>query len=182
MHKRIVTIGGLPGSGKSSTARGIAAMLDYRHFSSGDFFREIAIKRGVTVDQLMANPLKEVDDEVDELVRRKGQEEDLVIDSRTAFHWIPASFKVFLVVDSGIAAARVFAQLQQEGRKAQTGSSVDDVRQKIVERIQNERKRYQELYGFDYADRSHYDLVVDTALSPLPEVIEKIVAGYRART
>ena len=179
MQKHIITIGGLPGSGKSSAARRLAEMLQYHHFSSGDFFREIAIQKGVTIDELMAHPQKSVDDEVDALVRQKGEEEKLVIDSRTAFHWIPQSFKVFLTIDPQVGAKRVFAQLQKEGRPAQEGTSVEDVYAKMIERIHNEKKRYISLYNFDYTDQSQYDLVVDTAHTPLEEEVQIILKKYQ---
>ena len=43
MKKEIITIAGSLGSGKSSTARAVASALRFRHFSSGDLFRQIAV-------------------------------------------------------------------------------------------------------------------------------------------
>ena len=106
MKKSIITLTGFPGSGKSSTADAVAEELHYTRFSSGDFMRAMAIKRGVTLDELqqIAKSDPTIDQEIDQAVRDKGDEENLVIDSRTAFHWIPESFKVFLKIDPHIAA------------------------------------------------------------------------------
>ena len=38
----IITITGLPGSGKSSTAKRVAEILAYKHFSSGDLFPAVS--------------------------------------------------------------------------------------------------------------------------------------------
>jgi cytidylate kinase len=40
--KRQITIGGVPGAGKTTTAKKIAALLDFNFYSVGDFRREIA--------------------------------------------------------------------------------------------------------------------------------------------
>ena len=182
MKKHIIIISGVPGSGKSSTARGVANTLGYEHFSSGDLFRKMAGERGLSVEglNLLAEKQKQIDLEVDEYLRRIGKEKDnLVIDSRTAFHWIPDSFKVFLDLDPQIAAARTFGQIQREGRTSQNGSSVGEVREKTVKRIQSEKKRYESLYNIDVTDKTHFDLIVDTGTNNLEEVITKVVAAYQ---
>ena len=49
MNKQeIITIAGAPGSGKSSTADGVARELDFKRFSSGDFMRKIALELGLS--------------------------------------------------------------------------------------------------------------------------------------
>jgi hypothetical protein len=48
VKKHILTLAGAIGSGKSSTAKRVAAELGYRHFSSGDLFRTIAKELGVS--------------------------------------------------------------------------------------------------------------------------------------
>ena len=182
MKKQIITIAGLPGSGKSSTARGIAAKLGYEHFSSGDLFRQMAEERGLSVEEInfAAEKQKEIDKEVDELLVRLGKEKNhLVIDSRTAFHWIPESFKVFLDLDSTMAAKRTYEQIQKEGRSSQAGASLEEVREKTAKRIQSEQKRYQSLYGIDVIDKSQFDLVVDTAAHNLEGVINLVVDAYK---
>src|SRR3989344_7634663 len=102
MKKHIVTIAGSLGSGKSSTAKGVAKVLGFEHFSSGDLYRKMAVDRGISIEEInfLAEKQTEIDHEVDNLLVKLGQEkENLVIDSHTAFHWIPDSFKVFLDLD-----------------------------------------------------------------------------------
>lgn len=178
--KHIITLSGLPGAGKSSTADLLAERLGYRRFSSGDFMRAIAKKHDVSLDEInrMAESDKTYDREVDEMVRETGRKSDMVIDSRLAFHWIPDSFKVFLKVDPHAAAERTFVHIREVGRSQQDAQSLEEVYQKLVARIESENKRYEELYGVNYADESRYDLVIDTGLSPLEEVVRQVVEAY----
>ncbi len=182
MKKHILTIGGLPGSGKSSTAKGVAHLLGYEHFSSGDLFRKMAAERGLSVEGInfAAEKQKEIDQEVDELLEKIGREKNnLVIDSRTAFHWIPDSFKVFLDLDLKIAAERTFAHIQQEGRESQDGASVEEIFENTLKRTASERRRYRGLYNIDFTDKKQFDLVVDTDKNDLQAVIKIVAEAYQ---
>lgn len=182
MKKKIITIAGLPGSGKSSTAKGVAAALEYEHFSSGDLFRKIAAERGISIEEinLVAEKQKEIDHQVDERLVQIGKEkENLVIDSRMAFHWIPDSFKVFLDLDLRIGAERTFAHIQKDGRTSQSGSSVEEVYENTVKRLESEQKRYSNLYQVDVTDKAHFDLVVDSGINDLNAVVGIVVTKYQ---
>ncbi|MBI4086344.1 MAG: AAA family ATPase [Candidatus Liptonbacteria bacterium] len=182
MKKHIITITGFPGSGKSSTAKGVASGLGYEHFSSGDMFRKMAADRNLSIEEInfTAEKKKEIDFEVDRLLVKMGKEKNnFVIDSRTAFHWMPDSFKVFLDLDSRVAAERTFAQIQRVGRKSQEGSSVDEVYENTVKRVESERKRYRNLYDIDITDNTKFDLIVDTKINNLEEVVGIIIAAYQ---
>ncbi|MEK7212576.1 MAG: hypothetical protein AAB686_02780, partial [Patescibacteria group bacterium] len=109
-----------------------------------------------------------------------GQERDnLGIDSRTAFHWIPESFKVFLDLGPKTAAQRTFAHIQKEGRASQAAASVDEVYENTRRRVESERKRYLSLYNIDITDKTRHDLVVDTGVNNLEEVIEIVVRAFK---
>jgi len=182
MKKHIITITGFPGSGKSSTAKNVALRLGYEHFSSGDLFRKMATERCLSIEEInfTAEKQKEIDLEVDKLLVKMGKEKnDFVIDSRTASHWIPDSFKVFLDLDPKIAAERTFAQIRKEGRSSQTGSSIDEVYENTLKRVESERKRYRSLYNIDITDKTNFDLIVDTKVNNLDEVIEIVTAAYQ---
>ncbi len=182
MKKNIITITGFPGSGKSSTAKNVAARLGYEHFSSGDLFRKMAAERGSSIEEInfTAEKQKEIDFEVDKLLEKMGEEKsNFVIDSRMAFHWIPFSFKVFLDLDPRIAAERTFAQIQKEGRESQTGSSAEEVYENTLKRLESERKRYQNLYNVDIGDKSNFDLVVDTEKNNLEKVVNIVADAYK---
>ncbi len=179
--KKIITIAGAVGSGKSSTAKRLAELLAYEHFSSGDFFRKIARERGLSIEDLnvAAEGQQDIDHEVDRLLEKMGQEKHhLIIDSRLAYHWIPDSFKVFLALDHDTAAERIYTQMQTEGRVSQTASSVEEVRKNIDMRVESEKKRYANLYSIDIGDTSHFDLVINTKEHTLEEVADEIYTKY----
>ena len=87
-------------------------------------------------------------------------EEKLVIDSRMAWHWMPGSFKVFLVLDPDTAAERIFHHLQQEGRMSEEANSIREVRNSIDRRFASEQKRYGALYEVNPTDALNFDIVV----------------------
>ena len=183
MKKDIITIAGSPGSGKSSTAKAVAAALKFRHFSSGDHFRQLAAARGESIEamNISAEVQRNIDLEVDNLLQRMDRtERRIVIDSRMAWRWMPLSFKVFLVLDPQTAAARIFEHLQKEGRIGEDARSVEEVRESIDRRSASEQKRYAALYGVAMTDPLNYDIVVNTQHNDLPTVTGIVRAAFAA--
>lgn len=182
MKKELITIAGSLGSGKSSTAKEVARSLGYKHFSSGDLFRQIAAERGESVEatNISAEAKRDIDYKVDELLQRMGKSESkLVIDSRMAWHWMPDSFKVFLTIDIDSAAQRIFQDVLKQSRVSEHAESVEDVRASIERRFASEQKRYFSLYGVNPTDPENYDLVIDTKDNDLSGVAETVLKKYK---
>jgi CMP/dCMP kinase len=180
--KHIITIAGKPGSGKSTTSKKLATTLNYSHFSSGDLFRSIGQARGI--DVLATNQLAESEKNIDYLVDQKLQEigleqDNLVIDSRMAWHWMPYSFKVYLDLDFKIAAARILNGLD-EARRAVENIPADpgEYATLLQARQDSEAKRYLDLYQVNPYDHKNYDLVIDTAENSIVAVHDLIQASY----
>jgi CMP/dCMP kinase len=183
MRKKIITIAGSLGSGKSSTAKAVAAVLGFRHFSSGDLFRQIAAERGESIEamNISAEVQRDIDLKVDRLLQDMYRtEEKLVIDSRMAWHWMPDSFKVFLVLDPNTAALRIFNHLQEEGRTSEDARSVEEVRNSIDRRFASEQRRYAGLYGVNPTDPSNFDIMINTRHNDLKTVTAIVLAAYQA--
>src|ERR1700740_1651919 len=173
MKRQIITIAGSLGSGKSSTAKAVASALGFRHFSSGDFFRQLAVERGESIEamNISAEVQRDIDLKVDDLLREMYRtDEKLVIDSRMAWHWMPSSFKVFLVLDPDTAGARIFHPLKEEGRMSEDATSIQEVRRSIDRRFASEQKRYAALYGVNATDPLNFDIVVSTKHNDLRTV------------
>jgi cytidylate kinase len=181
--KHIITIAGKPGSGKSSTSKSLAASLGYKHFSSGDLFRAIGKERGIDVfaANVAAETEKEIDYQVDAKLRELGEyENEMVIDSRTAWHWMPQSFKVYLDLDLEIAAKRILANMDPERLKVEDiPEKPSEYAERLQARLDSETKRYMNLYQINPYDMSNYDLVVDTAKLDLEAVIETVTYTYK---
>ena len=186
MKKEIISIAGANGGGKSSTAKKVAERLGFKHFSSGDFMRQIAKENNITLEELGKIAEKEdwVDKKIDDYVKKAGEGQKAIIDSRLAFHFIPESFKVYLDLDPKIAAQRMLNDMKNNPARhlENTGNieSVGEMAEKSAKRLASERKRYFDLYGIkDHKDKANFDLVVDTEKNNLEQVVDIIVREYK---
>jgi CMP/dCMP kinase len=177
----IITITGDLASGKSLIARRIAAELGAVYFSTGFIQREIAAKFGMTTLELnkYAESHPEIDQEIDDRVRMLGsRDEDLVVDSRMAWHFLPDSFKVFLTTNLMRAAERVIADTERSNEPIY--KDLQDAMLKLQERKRSENKRYLVLYNADCAKLSNFDLVIDTTYSVPDDTLRSIIFGFKA--
>jgi CMP/dCMP kinase len=181
--KRIITIAGRPGSGKSTTSHLVATELGYEHFSSGDLFRAIGKELGIDVHQanIAAETNKQIDELVDQRLRDIGVRQDRVaIDSRMAWHWMPNSFKVYLDLDLLTAATRILKKLDpQRLEHEHIPNDPEQYAEALRQRMDSEARRYKTYYGADPFDKSNYDLVIDTGKNNAAEVVEQIMTAYR---
>lgn len=174
----IISITGGPGTGKTSVGKELAKRLGYRFYSVGALRGDIALQRGLTIDELnrVGETDATTDNPVDEYQRQLGKkEDDFVIEGRLSWHFIPHSFKVFLTCGLDEAARRIYtARLTHpdERKDEPPYASLEDAKTAIQNRIASDVRRYQKYYGIDYRDSSHYDLVLDTTE----------IAGVRAVT
>jgi len=183
MKKEIIAITGTLGSGKSSTSNLVAKALGFTRFSSGDFMRKIALEMDISVNELSKKAENDtsIDKKIDEEVKKTGKLEKVVIDSRLAYHWIPESFKVYLNLPPEIAKNRILNNLKDNKlrRESENSLSAEEIYQKIISRLESEKKRYRELYGIDHTDKNNFDLVIDTEKNDLNQVVDIIVAEYK---
>ncbi|RLE43611.1 cytidylate kinase [Candidatus Woesearchaeota archaeon] len=179
----IIAIGGKPGSGKSTVAKELAKRLGMKHYSAGDFMRKLAAERGKSLIELSKIAEKDfsIDDAIDSWLRKLAkQENDFVVDSRLAFHFIHSAVKIYLDVDLDTAAKRIFSG---PVRKTETEKirNIEALKEELKQRMESERKRYMKYYGVDIDDKSNYDLVIDTSNISAEEVVEKILRFLEER-
>lgn len=174
----IITLSGLPGSGKSTVAKMLAEKLGYQFYSMGDLRGKAALNRGLTIDEFNALP-ENTDVIVDDYQKKLGVTgNNLIIDGRISWHFIPTSFKVFLDVDPDVGAARIFAGRSGPNRGDEPEyRDVAHVRETLAARVASDAERYKKYYGIDFADRSVYDLVLDTSDLTLEETLAAILAA-----
>lgn len=180
--KHIITIAGKPGSGKSTTSKALAQELSYQHFSSGDFFRAIGKERGIDVlaTNLIAEQEKEIDELVDQQLRDLGtSQNNLIIDSRMAWHWMPYSFRVYLNLDLIVAAQRIIKGTDEARLAAEhIPHDPEEYATKLQDRLDSEARRYMNLYQVNPYDINNYDLVVDTEEFSVAETQKLILESY----
>jgi CMP/dCMP kinase len=182
--KHIITIAGGPGSGKSTAAKAVAAQLGLAHLSGGDIYRMFGKERGL--DILQANLVNEKTGEIDRLVDDKLREintngDHVVIDSRTAWHFIPTSYKVFLDVGLLTAATRILSGMDEARIKSEhIPAAPKEYAEQLKQRLESETRKYKALYNIEPFDKSNYDLVIDTGAKSIEQVTEEIVNGFQA--
>ena len=180
----IISLTGMPGSGKSTIAKLLSQKLSVPWYSVGDLRGKMAKEHGMTIDEL--NTLGETeaftDKDVDEYQTKLGfGNESFIIDGRLSWHFIPQSLKVFLSVDPDIAAARIFGASKAGKRadeKAYTSSA--EVKQAIADRVASDQLRYQKYYQIDYLDLKNYDLIIDTTRLTPEMIVRQILSKIPA--
>jgi len=171
----IITISGDPGSGKSTVAKAIAEKLKIKHLSAGDFMRELAAERKMTILELTQKAEKDqsIDKEIDERTKKLAEQDNFIIDSRLAWYFIPKSLKIYLKCSADEAAKRVFTQ-KRGGIEAEN-ISLEQTKANIIKREQSEIKRYKKYYSVDFKKEENYDFVLDTTKLTIPEAIDEVL-------
>lgn len=174
----IITITGKPCSGKGAVTSYLVNKYGFEKYSAGDIFRKIATERGVDVLELNRLNDTSIDHLLDAEIIRVGTENlgrKMIFDSRTAWHFVPESFKVFIDVDGKEQARR----LLNSGRNTEkVDISVDEAMESLNERWELENKRYMTIYGFNNKNKDNYDLVVDNTNLSIEETGEAIYSAY----
>jgi cytidylate kinase len=172
----LLTVSGPPGSGKSTAAPALADAFGLEHISGGDIFRELADERGYT--PLEFNKLAEEDEQIDRDLDARLREiaverDDVVLESRLA-GWLAgdeADFRFWLDAPVAVRGARI---ADREGKDPQAAA------EETAARESSEAKRYEEYYGIDIADRSIYDLSLNTGRWGEDEMVEVLVGAVEA--
>lgn len=175
----IITLNGYPGSGKSTVGKLLAEKLSIKRYAMGDLRREAATERGMTLEEWnkLGETSPETDLYIEEKVKKLGQEEDnFLLDSRTAFHYIPNSIKIFLDVKPEEGARRILDDIQAGDRNEQKQyASIEETIEANAERTESDNKRYEKYYGFRWDNLNDYDYVIDTTSAPAEQITDEII-------
>ena len=174
----IITISGKPGSGKSSVGILVAKKLGFKYYCIGDLRREMAKKKGISLEELNKLGEKEsfTDLDVDRFAEEKGKTEDnFVMVGRTSFHFIPNSIKFFLDVDQKTGAERIF----NHSRNDEKYNDLNEAIEKIRKRHESDKVRYKKYYNLDVFNKKNYDYIIDTTNLTIKDVVDKIIEKIR---
>lgn len=166
----IITVSGLPGSGTTTIANLLSKALNLKLISTGETFRELARKKGVSLEEFgkLAENSSKIDKELDKSVLKMVKEKSIIEGRLTGFmlnrNNIQA-FKIWIDAPLEIRAKRV------AGRE---GKTLKQTKKEIKKRERSERKRYKKIYSIDLNDKSIYDLVIDSE-DKKPEKILEII-------
>ncbi|MEA1926494.1 MAG: cytidylate kinase family protein [Patescibacteria group bacterium] len=177
----IISFNGDHGSGKSTIAKMVAEKLDYPRYYAGQIFRDMAEKNKMSLVEYLklgekdASIDKNVDDHIMELAKK---EKDFVVESRTAWHFIPNSLKIFLKVDEEEGAQRMLKHLKKSNARSNEDKGVQTIQDVIASnrrRKESDEKRYKKYYSIDGGDAANYDFVLDTTKLGIQEVFLKTI-------
>jgi cytidylate kinase len=174
----LLTISGLPGSGKTTVARLLAQRLGLPHIYAGDLYRRAAAERGVSLEAF--NALCEQDHSIDRALDAKmaeyARQLNAVLEGRLAgFIAVQEgteALKVFLTASDDVCAQRV---AQREDRDWRAVLELNRARQR------SDTMRYRVIYGFDLNDTSIYDLVLNSDNQTPEALAEQILARAAER-
>lgn len=173
--KTIISISGDIASGKGTVSKILTADLNYGIYKNGEYFRKLAKDMGmdVTSFNLYVKEHPEIDIQIENSAKEYAKDhENFVIDARLGWYAVPESFKVYLKTDIDVAAKRAF---EDPNRKAtEKFNTIEEQKQDIIKRYNNENERYWNLYKVRKEDMSNYDLVVDTT-NKTPDEVAKII-------
>ena len=180
MEKRhIISLGGELASGKGTVSKILMKELNFGIYKNGDYFRELAknMNMDVTSFNIYVKEHPEIDRKIEFSATEYAQTHDnFIIDARLGWYSVPESFKVYLKVDTDVAAKRAFED--KERKSSENFSTVEEQKEDIIKRYELENERYFQLYGVRKEDESNYDLVIDTTNSTPQEVADKIKIEY----
>ena len=174
----LITISGLPGSGKTTVARLVAAALRLEHVYAGNIFRRQAEEAGLTLQEYVrrAETDRTIDQQLDDRMRERARAGNAVLEGRLAAAMAGeaemAALRVFLDASEAVRADRI---TNREG-----GATLERL-QEIQAREASDRQWYRDIYGVDYHDHRLYDVVVETDRRTPENLAEEIVERARVR-
>jgi cytidylate kinase len=170
--KRVITIGGLHGTGKSSVADIVAKKFNLRRVSAGIAFRQLAEERGLTLEEFsrVAEGDENIDRLIDDKLRIEAAKGNAVIDGQLAA-WMAgdnADLKILLVAPLETRIGRI---------SDRDGTDFEYARRETITREGSEKARYLEYYKVDIADHSSYDMILNTGIYNLDGVAKIIITA-----
>ena len=181
------TITGYMGSGKSTICDILSREYNFRIVSAGAIFRQMGVEKNQSVldmtRDLATKDDTSVDNYIDEAIKKEASQvkddENVIFDSRLAWHFIESSFNVFIVVSPYQAALRTYLTRINDDEKY---SNLQETIDGLVERRVLENKRYKKIYGVNCEDLNNYDLVIDTSYISALEATDIIMECYKKKT
>jgi cytidylate kinase len=170
----IITIFGLAGTGTSSCGKLLAKKLSYEFLSTGNLFRMAAKEIGLELYdyEKLLNENPEKDREFDQKIKKIGEEKNnLIVDSRLAWYFIPHSIKIKFTCPDNIRLKRICLR---------DNLFLDEAKRVTFFRENSHMIRYKNLYQIEnYTDDKNFDFVIDTSVNTPEEIIKIILKKIR---
>ena len=175
----IITISGKPCTGKSTMAEIFVQKYNFERIYAGAIFKSVAKEMGLDITELTASEkIIEVDYRVDDELKKIYEtrlNDSLLIESRTAWSFMPNAFNVFIDVSDDVMAERLF---NSDRAPHERGATKQEAMQKVMARFNNDVKRYRKLYDIDCANLKNYSFVIDNSNLTPEETADKIYEEF----
>ena len=174
----IVTIGGLPGAGKTTVAKKAAEDLAIKHVNIGEIFRGLAEARAMTLEEFgeFARRNPDVDKSIDAKTLDLAKGGNVLLEGRLTGPMLKRNgvqaFQVWLEAPLKVRAQRIAGR---DGLSVPSAVAATQAREKV------EWDRYFEIYGIDLRDTSGYDLVIDTSEKPAEAVTKEVTSALKKK-
>ena len=150
----IITLGGLAGTGTTTTAELLSEKLDIPYISAGYVFRQMASERGMSV--LEFSEFAEGNDDIDKEIDKRQAElakssDNLIVEGRLSAYFVEADLKLWLVTPFDVRSQRI---AERESK------SVDVASEEIIVREESEALRYMDIHNIDIKNMDIYDLII----------------------
>jgi CMP/dCMP kinase len=172
----IVTVGGLPGAGKTTVSKKVADDLGLKHVNIGEIFRGLAEARAMTLEEfgVYAQRNSDIDKSIDAKTLELARGGNVLLEGRLTGPMLKRNgvscFQVWLDAPLKVRAERI---AKRDGLSVPSAVAATQAREKV------EWDRYFEIYGIDLRETKGYDLVIDTAEKTPEMVTKEIVAAAK---
>ena len=183
----LFTITGYMGSGKSTICEILQREYNFRRVYAGGLFRKLGMEKNYSVldmtRELTASGDVSIDNYIDAAIKKEASEvredENVIFDSRLAWHFLDKTFNIFIIVYPYQAAVRTYLTRKSE---SESYDSLEEAIDALVERRVLENRRYKSIYGVNCEDLNNYDLVIDTSYISAIEACDIIMDCYKKKS
>jgi cytidylate kinase len=174
----LITISGVPGSGKTTVAKLLADRLRLPHVYAGDLFRQEARRRGLTLEEFNALCERDhsIDRQLDAAMAERARRGNVVLEGRLAG---------YLAAENELDALKVWLDASDEVRAQRVGQREGRDWRAVLEenriRHGSDARRYKDIYGYDLGDTAVYDVVLSTDDRTPETLVDTLVEHARKR-
>ncbi len=171
----IITLGGLPGSGKTTVARILADKLKMEYINAGDIFRNLAAKKGMTLEEFgfFAERNPNIDKAIDKKLLEIARRDNVILEGRLAGIMLELNdveaLKAWLEAPLEIRVERISGR---DTKSMEAALADTQMREK------SEWDRYYNIYHVDIRDLEVYNLVIKTQDRTPEDIADEIIKRF----
>ncbi len=173
----IITLGGLPGSGKTTVARILADRLKMEYINAGDIFRNLASKKGMTLEEFgfFAERNPNIDKAIDKKLLEIARRDNVILEGRLAGIMLELNdveaLKVWLEAPLEVRVQRISGRDTKSSEAAMADTQL---------REKSEWDRYYNIYHVDIRDLDVYNLIIQTQDRTPEDIADEIIKKFEA--